>query len=108
MRKQLRTGRFIYERFSSLSCVAGRVVSSSPAMGREVESLQEIGWWLLTQKDTQLCPGGGVAQWLSHPPEEQKARVRISPGCLAQIFEKIHHVHFKVITSTPGAQTCKN
>jgi hypothetical protein len=29
----------------------------------------------------QLALDGGVAQWASHPPQEQKTRVRVPPGC---------------------------
>jgi hypothetical protein len=38
-------------------------------------------------KYIHICPGG-VAQWSSHPSEEQKNRVRVPPGF--KVFEGKH------------------
>jgi hypothetical protein len=32
-------------------------------------------------KNRIVALDGGVAQWTSHPPQEQKTRVPIPPGC---------------------------
>jgi hypothetical protein len=72
----LHFGRFV-RKLIRLLCFLGTIFLKSEAFCRLLIFNRE-------KINKGICPGdGGVVQWTSHPPQEQKTRVRIPPGSKA-------------------------